>query len=115
MPLPAAYTTRRRWTAAEARVVLAALVKSWLSVPAFAIREGLDAQRIRRWQHQLEAVAGAGTALTVAKPPKFVELRPSAPERVEVVLRSGHVLRVAESIDPSALVRLVNALEQSSC
>ena len=75
------------------------------------MREGLDPQRLRRWAHDLETVAEPEPA--AALPPKFVEVRPRAVEPVEVVLRSGRVLRVAESIDTAALVRLVEALERA--
>jgi hypothetical protein len=49
--------------------------------------------------------------------PAFIEIRPSAERAVvEVVLRCGQVIRVAESIDPSVLRRLTDALEQDqSC
>jgi hypothetical protein len=81
---------------------------------AFAMREGLDARRLSRWRLRLETevARGAGDAT-----PEFVELgslRPRDVPRVEVVLRSGRVLRVAETIDPSALVRLARALEEDS-
>jgi hypothetical protein len=63
--------------------------------------------RLYRWRRRLgaERVGDEG--------PEFVELRPRGADRVEVVLRSGHVLRVAETIDPKALARIVAALEQS--
>jgi hypothetical protein len=110
-PRSIAYRTRRRWTVADARAALAALAASGLSARAFAIREGLDPQRLRRWAHDLDTVAEPEP--TVALPPKFVEVRPRVAEPVEVVLRSGRVLRVAESIDTAALVRLVEALERA--
>ena len=106
---PAAYTTRRRWTAVDARAALSTLSASGLTPPEFAAREGLQPQRLRRWQRQLDG----GAVSAGATPPEFVELRPQVPERVEVVLRSGRVLHVAESIDTRALVRLVEALERS--
>jgi len=43
----------------------------------------------------------------------FVELRPRGTEHVEVVLRSGRLLRVSETIESSALERLVLVLEKS--
>jgi transposase-like protein len=75
MPKPPAvlFADRRRWTAADARVVLETLAESGLSVPAFARREGLDPQRLRRWRQQL---AGSPKA-SCATPPRFVELRPA--------------------------------------
>lgn len=102
------YATRRRWTIVEARAALAALASSGLSTPEFAAREGLDVERLRRWRRRL-GTSGAAPA------PKFVEVRPHAPELIEVVLRSGRVLRVAESVDADAVVRLVDALERPRC
>jgi len=103
---PAKYLTRRRWTVAEARAALAAVDESGLSINAFAARQGIDAQRLYYWRRRL-----AGEGLVAQPPPEFVELRPQRPEPVEVMLRSGRVLRVAESIDPVVLIRLVAALE----
>src|SRR5919109_1607591 len=97
---PPSYVIRRRWTVADARAALDALASSGLSTPAFAAREGLDVERLRRWRRRLESDRPAPA-------PKFVELRPRTPEPIEVVLRSGQVLRVAESVDPAALLRLV--------
>lgn len=105
---PAKYLTRLRWTIADARAALAALQESGLSLQAFAAGEGIEAQRLSRWRRRLasETLAGGAT-------PEFVELRPRAADLVEVVLRTGHVLRVSESIEPSLLIRLVAALERT--
>ncbi len=112
MPRPRApYLTRRRWTPADARSALAALRASGLSPAAFAAREGIEAQRLYRWRRQLGARARPARAA-----PAFVEIRARSAERVEVVLRSGRVLRVSEGVSPSALERLVAVLErESSC
>lgn len=107
-PLPL-YRTRRRWTEKEAREALAALAASRLSTRAFATREGIDFQRLYSWRRKL----GVSSEREVVTPPAFVELRPASPERVEIVLRSGIVLRVSESIDGDAIRRLVGALEPS--
>jgi transposase-like protein len=100
-----AYRTRPRWTSDDARAALTALVDSGLSVPAFAVREGLDPQRLYLWRRRLAAETGAA--------PAFVELRAATIERIEVVLRSGHVLRVPDSFEPEALRRLLEVLEPS--
>ncbi len=105
--LLASYSTRRRWTVADARVVLSALNASGLSVNAFASREGLDVQRLYFWRRRLEATTEEATAV-----PAFVEVLRGAAAHVEVMLRSGHVLRVLESIDGASLRRLVDALER---
>jgi len=104
---PAKYPTRRRWTVAEARAALAGLDESGLSLNAFAVRQGIDAQRLYYWRRRL-----AGNDIVAQPPLDFVELRPQRPQPVEVVLRSGRVLRVAESIDSAVLLRLVAALER---
>jgi transposase-like protein len=111
MPRPrlSPYLTRRRWTSADARAALSALRVSGLSVSAFAAREGLDGRRLYRWRRQLSAASRAIQAM-----PAFVEVRPRPAEPVEVILRSGRVLRVSESISPEALERLVSVLERAT-
>jgi hypothetical protein len=109
--LPESFVTRQRWSAAEARIVLDALARSRLSIPAFSEREGLDVQRVRRWAHRIGTSRERSVA---AEPlPRFVEVPHMAAALVEVVLRSGRVLRVPESIAPSVLRRLADALDES--
>lgn len=109
---PISHTKRKRWTEEDARAALDAQARSGLTLRAFARREGLDPQRLRRWERQL------GVATRSAAPPKatFVELAPrAAAVVVEVVLRSGVVLRVSDAVDPVALRRLVSALDEGAC
>lgn len=105
MPRSAAtssYGTSARWTESEARAALSALDASGLSVLAFARRERLDFQRLYSWRRKL---AGGGR-------PAFVEIRTVASrERIEIVLSSGLVVRVPESVEPAVVRRLVDALE----
>ena len=110
---------RRRWKIAEARSVLAALASSGLSLLEFASRNGVEPQRLRRWQRRLarevrRPARAAGRA--VPPPPALIELRPAPNARrgepVEIVLVSGVVVRVAETIEPATLARLVAALER---
>ena len=108
---PASYLTRRRWTIADAQSALAAWNAAGTSLLAFAMREGLDVQRLYRWRRRLEA---EGSTEQVEAAPEFVELRPRDMQPVEVVLRCGRVLRVSETIDASALLRLVRALEDDA-
>jgi transposase-like protein len=122
MPKPPAATPpsprRRRWKIADARSVLALLATSGLSLHEFASREGLEVQRLRRWQRRLarEAKAERQSAKPAPAPksptaPALIELRPPRPtEPIEIVLGSGVTLRVAETIDGAALARLVTAL-----
>jgi hypothetical protein len=115
---------RRRWKVAEARSVLAALSASELSLPEFASQRGLDPQRLRRWQGRLDrdvrrpARAARPVISAAVAPPAVIELRPSSrpslwrAEVIEIVLASGVIVRVAETIDPATLGRLVAALER---
>lgn len=102
----ARFATPRRWTEADARTVLDAARDSSLSLAAFATREGLDPQRLYFWKRRL-AHDDDETAS-----PAFVEVRAMGSEHVEIILRSGQVLRVAASIDGGVLRRLVEALER---
>jgi transposase-like protein len=102
------YLTRPRWTERDARTALAALSVSGLTVRAFASREGLDAQRLYIWRRKL----GASSSIKAAARPSFIEIGPRSADRIEVVLRSGLVLRVSESVDGGALRRLIEQLEE---
>jgi hypothetical protein len=96
-----------RWTEREAASALAAARASGLSLRQFARRNGFDPQRLYWWQRRLqEPPPGAA--------PAFIEVeRDAAASRVgmEVVLRSGRVVRVPPSFDPGAVRRLVELLE----
>lgn len=112
---------RRRWKIAEARAVLAELAASGLSLPEFASLKGLEPQRLRRWQRRLAGEPRRperprATRPAVPAPAALIELRstssPRRTEPVEIVLASGLVVRVAETIDPATVARLVTALER---
>lgn len=99
-------STGLRWTATEARAVLAELEASGLSTAAFAEREGLDVHRLYRWRRRIPRPAEV-----LAESPRFIEVRRPGAGPVEVLLRSGRVLRIPESIDTAALRRIADALE----
>lgn len=95
-----------RWSEDDAAAALAALKRSGLSVARFADREGLDPQRLYGWRKRLAPAAG------------FVEVTPGAPLALrdlprgfEVMLCSGHVVRLSESFDAEGLRRLIAVLE----
>jgi transposase-like protein len=108
---------------------LAEADSSGLSVAEYARREGISEKRLYSWRSRLAArrpsdVRGHGSAKPRA--PAFVpavvvdrSIR-AAPARdtatgVDVVLRSGLRLRIGADFDAATLVRLVEALEGSSC
>jgi transposase-like protein len=97
----------RRWSAEDARAVLAELDGSGLSVEEFAGGAGLDAKRLYRWRRRLR---DAGHSL-------FVEVTARAPsaqgrtDGFEVELDNGRRVRVPVGFDAGELRRLVEALE----
>jgi len=103
--------SRLRWKYMEARAVVAAYEASGLSLEKFASREGFKPERVARWTRKLKVEMPP-------KAPKFVELRPADVRRrstpIEIVLRSGHILFVEESIDPTALRRVMELLERDA-
>ncbi len=123
----APYTRHRRWTIDDARAALIALSASQLPLADFARREGLSTKRLYRWRRQLADQGRARRTLGAATTPRpaarvrrptapateVIEIRPRRVEPVEIVLASGRVLRVPETIDVSTLARLVAALERA--
>jgi hypothetical protein len=102
---------RPRWTIGDAREVLGDLGRSGKSVSAFATARGLDPQRLYAWRRRLGVVT---------TPTEFEEvvLRPSRADgndgkRFEILLCSGHVVRVPASFDPADLFRLLDVLEKA--
>jgi transposase len=108
---------RQRWTREQARVVLEKHASSGLTVREFAERERLEPARLYRWRERLSLSTGQQLAASAASRPEraaFVEVRAHRPSRIELVLRTGHVLFVPDSFDPSALSRLVEILERAA-
>jgi transposase-like protein len=105
--VPTRLSARRRWRAKESRAILKHLDASGLSVREFAARYGLQAQRLYRWRAQL---ASPGPAAA----PQFVEIERSPGVAIEVVLRSGHVIRVRDGFGEDALRRVVAVLDGAS-
>lgn len=98
----AALVAKRRWSASDARVVLEHQEASRLGLEPFALAEGLDPQRLRRWRLQLGE----------RPQPSFVEVAPRvAVAPIEVELRSGRVIRIRDGFSMELLSRVVAALE----
>jgi hypothetical protein len=84
---------------------------SGLSAREFASREGLRKERLFFWKRKLrESSAIAVAGVSFAK----VEIQSARPkptsERLEVVTRSGHTVRVGSDFDEGALRRLLTVL-----
>lgn len=105
--VPTRLSARRRWRAKEARAVLKQLDASGLSVREFAARYGLETPRLYRWRAQLASLGPAAA-------PAFIEVERSPGVAIEVVLRSGHVIRVRDGFEEDALRRVVAVLDGAS-
>lgn len=102
---------RRRWTLDVAKQVLAAFATSGLTLAAFAAREGLQLQRLYKWQRQLSEQAA---------PLKFAEVpvrdvsrdAPASADGVfEIVLGNGRIVRVGAGFEVAALQRLLSVVD----
>lgn len=85
---------------------------SGLSAGEFASREGVRAERLFFWKRRLRAssaiaVAGVSFAKVSVRP---VAAEASLLEPLELVTRSGHLIRVRPRFDESTLLRLVSVL-----
>jgi transposase-like protein len=109
-------TKRQRWTPEHARAILEKQASSGLTAREFAERERIEPSRLYYWRERLGVSTGHQLAASAARMPEraaFIEVRAQRPSRIELVLRTGHVLFVADSFDASALSRLVEVLERA--
>jgi transposase-like protein len=107
-----AYQSCRRWTPEEAGQALAALERSGLELTAFALREGLDPQRLSRWRRRLSASPPVFEELVASEVLAAESATSEAREPFEIVLVSGRVVRVPESFDTGALRRLLVVVDE---
>jgi transposase-like protein len=116
MPTPRSQSpfNRPRWTAADAREVLAAVERSAQPVSEFAAQHGLDPQRLYVWRRRLRASSAN------AEPTTFHELTVAGSRLgrafetgFEVMLASGAVVRVPAPFDAEALALLLQILSRA--
>jgi transposase-like protein len=100
---------KRRWNAADATVVVEAAAKSGLALRTFAEQQGIEPHRLYRWRRALRRRAHEPAPVRFAE----VVVRPDldAAHPIELVLVSGHVVRVGRGFDAEALRRLLAVLE----
>jgi transposase len=112
--------TRRRWSKAEKLVIVAEASAPDVNVSAVARRHGIQPSLLFRWREQFADSLESDLDLpnSPSDPgPSFVPvtLPATAPQQsactVEIVLRNGRRVRVRASIDPVALKRIVDVLE----
>lgn len=109
-PVISELARRDRWTAADAQSILEFWPSSELSLSAFARRHGIDPRRLYWWRGRLRQTAGTPISFKEVKLPHATS---EGSGTFEVVLRSGLVVRVANSFDAAALRRLIAALENA--
>jgi len=110
------------WTESEARAALKAWGATGLTVNEYARQEGIHRERLYRWRRRLGVVGSIRKRRVPAKPnararsrkpPPVIEIQsPRHAGQIEVVLGAGVTLRVAETIDPGTLARLVDAINR---
>jgi len=109
------------------RRVLAREEQSGLTRAAFCRREGINENALTWWRRQLKRRSQSRVAARETGQPKNVRRAAFVPVRVieasprngtsavEIVTRSGHVVRVQPDFDPSTLRKVLAVLEVQLC
>ena len=101
---------KRRWSEAEARLVVSASQASGKSVSSFAREYGLQPSRIWRWLARLKGESKGGMHFHPVRlvEPEHVD---PGPGTIEVVLLNGRRVRVPQGFVAEDLVRVLEVLE----
>lgn len=116
---------RRRWTTAEKLRIVEESFNAGISVVEFARQRDLHPNLVHTWRWQArkgilsEIPNGCARFAPVAIASAADAMRPIASEAggaaiIEVVLRNGRVLRLAEQVTPAQAAQLADALEAGS-
>ncbi|MBK8172008.1 MAG: hypothetical protein IPK60_16910 [Sandaracinaceae bacterium] len=102
--------SRKGMSAEAARAWLSEQELSGESIHDFAVSRGLTPSTLYLWRRRF-ASSPALVRVHVKEAP--APLRTTS--ALEVVTRSGHVVRIAHDFDTAALARLLRVLESSGC
>lgn len=116
--------TRRKWSIAEKRKIVAEACVPCANVSAVARRHGVKPALLYRWKKELGndaaqpdtptfvpvTIAAQPMSETTAPPPRPVEIS-GKDETIEVRLANGRSVCVDLDIDTNALKRIINALD----
>lgn len=101
------------------RRMLADWKSSGLAVRAFCRRHHLAEPTFYYWRQELarrdRQPSACREPATLVTPPAFVPVRVVAHEPIEIVVRSGQIVRVAAGFDATHLRAIVEALEAKPC
>lgn len=101
--------SHEQWTEVEARGVLESWRRSGLSIERFAKQRGFTPQRLYWWKKKIVLAAQHEEPAKLV--PVHVKQEAKRGEPVTVLLRTGHVLKVAHNFDEHAFARVVALLE----
>ena len=102
--------TQSSETESKWRTRVAACEASGMSVRAYARHTGLHPHTLWGWKRRLEGTAAPNFVSVVVKQPVDDGNSASSGGTVEVVLKSGHVLRVRSDFDEATLARLLRVI-----
>lgn len=109
------------------RRVLARQEQSGLTRAAFCRREGIKDNALSWWAREMRLRGHAGRRATPRNtrrkgasrhsfvPVRVIEEAPVTASALEVVTRSGHIIRLHPGFDPATLRKVVAALEGQPC
>jgi hypothetical protein len=97
-----------QWSEHEARAVLHAWRASGLSIERFASQRGLVPQRLRWWKKKLQDAAPLRSKDLSLLPVRVVDASRGTP--VQVILPSGHIVRVGRGFDEDTFARVIALL-----
>jgi len=100
--------SHEQWTEVEARGVLESWRRSGLSIERFAKQRGFTPQRLYWWKKKIVLTADRDEPKLV---PVRVKQEARRGEPVTVLLRTGHILKVAHDFDEHVFARVVALLE----
>jgi hypothetical protein len=99
----------RRW-----RDLIARWKRSGVSISDFCANQGVSESSFYSWKRELAGRDQAVTPTTTSMP-TFVPVRVAPSATIEVVLKSGVVVRVPVGADPLTVAQLVAALGATTC
>jgi transposase len=115
-------TTRRKWSAAEKRSIIAEIDVAGGSVSEVARKHGIHTSLLFRWRRDLGAAPShleparstSTVFLPVALSPPVTPIRAAQSSVLEIQLAGGRVVRVDADVDAAKLAAIVAELEKTA-